>query len=276
MSFRFFGDFRMNGGVYESVPRNLSIDGTDERIVTDRRWRTSIRQGRWRPAFPTAIPDTAAPGPRDPAPERSCLLFETPVGTASVDLPDGWQEVAWLDGHGRPAFPLETPCRLLVTAPTGSLERPALSFTPVPVVPAPLPELGFGDFSGRVRYETRFTVEAERVRTATGTVRLDLGEVGFTADVVLDDRPVGRIATPPYRVVLPSKLTAGEHTLRVEVTTLSASRRRYTWPPSTVPPETRRFLIERNPEAFLSGLIGPIELVFLKPQPAEVPPSTTR
>ena len=59
-------------------------------------------------------------------------------------------------------------------------------------------------------------------------------------------------------------LRAGVNTLRVDVTTLSAPRRRSAWPASDFTREARAFAIESNPEPLLSGLRGPVRVRFFR------------
>ncbi len=248
-----------------------SIDGTAFTIATDRRWRTSVRRTYWKPAFPLSRPSPTVPGPLDAAPDTLWGVLQLPVGAAAVRLPDGWRNHGYRGADGaavEPVFPLSRPIFLLVSVPRGPAACPVVQFTPTATALRPLAELGLDDFAGRVRYQTRFTLTPELADSDAPLV-LDLGDVGFFAEVWIDRLPEAGSATcpaafaPPYRVPIGS-LAAGEHTLCVDITTLSAARRRFLWPASTVPPGNRRFLIEKNAHALSCGLKGPVRLHILK------------
>jgi hypothetical protein len=84
----------------------------------------------------------------------------------------------------------------------------------------PLPrweELGQGDFSGVMRYETTFEWRAD-----TASAILELGGVRNAAAVHVDGAPAGRLPWPPYRLRL-GGLTRGRHTLAVDVWNTPAS-----------------------------------------------------
>lgn len=108
------------------------------------------------------------------------------------------------------------------------------------------PEGPSPDFAGTIRYETVFSVgSGEPVK---GRV-LDLGEVHETAEVWLNDHPLGVRICPPYRFDLDSAVTPGANRLRVEVTT-------------TFGPRLGGGFFDRSVAQDPSGLSGPVTICF--------------
>ncbi len=75
------------------------------------------------------------------------------------------------------------------------------------------------DFSGQVRYRTRFCAP-------DGYTVLDLGQVGETAEVWLNGNYIGARINAPYKFSLRDHLTAGENELEVIVIANAAHKRR--------------------------------------------------
>ncbi len=75
-------------------------------------------------------------------------------------------------------------------------------------------------YSGSGVYETTFTLPAEKVGKKG---EIDLGEVHFTAEVFLNDKPLGTALMPPYRLTIPAGLLKKENQLKIVVTNTSAN-----------------------------------------------------
>jgi hypothetical protein len=124
-------------------------------------------------------------------------------------------------------------------------------------------------FSGRGTYETEFQM-AERPSDGLGVI-LDLGRVHETAEVHVNGDPAGVAWMRPYRLDITSRVRRGTNRLRVSVTNLlinrvlgmgpidySAVYERYgqRFPPGEEWEKVR--------EPLVSGLLGPVRLVFYK------------
>ncbi len=98
-------------------------------------------------------------------------------------------------------------------------------------------------FSGTIRYETVFACDVNGV----GSAYLDLGEVGETAEVWLNDRYAGVRLSYPYLFEIADALKRGENILRVEVTNHLGFAMRDSM--------SRYFAMEA------SGLVGPVRIL---------------
>ena len=97
------------------------------------------------------------------------------------------------------------------------------------------------DFSGKMKYETTFSVTGSR------RLRLDLGRVGETARVYVNGKLVGDRVTAPYSYEITDYVREGENELAVIVSNTLANRVKDHF--STymqIPP---------------SGLLGPVKLL---------------
>lgn len=70
-------------------------------------------------------------------------------------------------------------------------------------------------FSGTATYTTHVSIKQPK---ADDQVVLDLGQVSVMAEVWVNDRKVGVVWTPPYRLDITSLIKPGDNTLRVNVT----------------------------------------------------------
>ncbi len=239
-----------------------TLDGKERFIATDPSWRASSRRQRWRPAFVVGAPEPSLPGPWGDVPATLVGRASLPPGTAAIGLPAGWRKIGYMGEDGTvldPAFPLERPVRALWAFPKGSAEAPALTAAAVAVTPGPGNALGADDFAGVIRYATTFEVAAQDLARA-GAAALSLGEVGSFARVTLNGSDVGAAWSPPYELWVRDALVPGVNSLRVDVSTSSAPRRRFAWPASSFTRAARAFLIEKNADASCPGLHGPAEL----------------
>lgn len=122
-------------------------------------------------------------------------------------------------------------------------------------------DLGLQDFSGTVAYEFTFSVPAEYLPEE---VFLDLGEVCYSASLLLNGEPV-RLLWPPYIVPVGGRLQAHGNTLTVHVTNTLANQ----VASGTVVAEAQRRgwlnsyyqrALPMMQESLRSGLFGPVSL----------------
>jgi hypothetical protein len=130
-----------------------------------------------------------------------------------------------------------------------------------------IPEARF--FSGRGTYETEFQM-AERPPDGLGVI-LDLGRVHETAEVHINGDPAGVAWMRPYRLDITSRVRRGTNRLRVSVTNLLINRVLGLGPidySAVYERYGRRFPPgeewEKVREPLVSGLLGPVRLVFYK------------
>ncbi|MCP5523768.1 MAG: hypothetical protein H7A46_19700 [Verrucomicrobiales bacterium] len=87
------------------------------------------------------------------------------------------------------------------------------------------PEDGIRHYSGTVDYRTTFNLEESAVPNPdSGTVELDLGKVAVMAEVRVNNRDLGILWKPPFRVDVTTALKPGENTLEVRVVNLWINR----------------------------------------------------
>ena len=116
-------------------------------------------------------------------------------------------------------------------------------------------------YSGSGVYETTFTLPLD----AIGKVgEIDLGDVRFAAEVVLNGNPLGVILAPPYRVRIPDGVLQQENRLEITVTNTSANWYVHTdyfdkWETNELSPYFAGSL-EYAKECVSGGLYGPITL----------------
>ncbi|MGH7942983.1 MAG: glycosylhydrolase-like jelly roll fold domain-containing protein, partial [Limisphaerales bacterium] len=85
------------------------------------------------------------------------------------------------------------------------------------------PDAGVRFFSGTASYHAEFDVPASLL-TGRHRLDLDLGAVAVMAGVTLNDRPLGILWKPPFRVDATSVLRAGRNTLEIAVANLWINR----------------------------------------------------
>ena len=123
-------------------------------------------------------------------------------------------------------------------------------------------EDGIRYFSGTANYRKTIKVKADRFEKGR-RVYLDLGDVKYLAEVVVNDRPLGVLWKPPYRVDITDAAKPGDNTVDVRVTNVWKNRligdqklpvkSRLTW----------TFYPFYKPDDSLvpSGLLGPVRLL---------------
>lgn len=124
---------------------------------------------------------------------------------------------------------------------------------------------GIKYFSGTVRYETDFTVDAAAFTGRRAWI--DLGDVQVAARVKLNDQDLGVAWRPPYRIDATDALRPGRNRLSVEVATLWPNRMIGDKTLKTTPPIAATTWNPFRPNAKLlpAGLIGPVRVTFAAP-----------
>lgn len=85
------------------------------------------------------------------------------------------------------------------------------------------PDPGVNYYSGAATYTKTFDVPAE-LRSGNRVLFLDLGRVEVMAEVKLNDKNLGILWKPPYRVDVTDKVKSGSNTLEVKVVNLWINR----------------------------------------------------
>lgn len=190
--------------------------------------------------------------------------FLSAPGTAAIRTQVRGKVEAWLDGQpmtdaGRGRFVATKSAAnaavvaLRVTPETGRSGGAAIP-EPVAVETDGKGVMALGDwsrqgilnnYSGGVRYSTRFTLTGQEAKTG---MAVDLGRVAATAEVLVNGRKAGVRVAPPWRVDVAGLVKEGENTLEVLVYNTLANHYQ------TIPSNYRG-----NP---VSGLIGPVNLIL--------------
>lgn len=98
------------------------------------------------------------------------------------------------------------------------------------------------DFSGHIRYDTEFEAETEK------RMLLDLGNVGETAELYINDAYVGSKQFPPYSFDISEYVTEGKNHMRIIVSNHNGYERRDRF---------SKFLLFEP-----SGLLGPVKIIL--------------
>jgi hypothetical protein len=124
------------------------------------------------------------------------------------------------------------------------------------------PEEGIRYFSGSATYAQGVNVSRERLRPGRN-VYLDLGDVRHLAEVLVNDKPLGVLWKPPYRVDITSAVMPGANKIEVRVTNVWKNRligdqklpvaSRLTW--------TFYPFYKADDSLVESGLLGPVRLL---------------
>lgn len=135
----------------------------------------------------------------------------------------------------------------------------------VPIALGDWSEVTGRDFSGSGKYTTSFALPAERLRDRAV---LELGDVRYSCECVLNGVCLGVKVMHPYRFSVPEGLLREQNTLEIRVSNTAANQHAYTktfdkwkpWQISVYYPIQQRF----HPDSLDSGLYGPVRLVFAK------------
>lgn len=120
-------------------------------------------------------------------------------------------------------------------------------------------------FSGTARYTLHFA----RPDAKADAWEINLGEVGYSARVKLNDHDLGTMISRPWRVRFENALLQNDNTLEIEVTNLMANRladldkRKVNWHPFFFVNIDYKPFDASQWEPLPSGLLGPINLVPL-------------
>lgn len=124
------------------------------------------------------------------------------------------------------------------------------------------PEEGIRYFSGTAGYTKGVNVSRERLKSGR-RVYLDLGDVRHLAEVFVNDKPLGVLWKPPYRVDITDAATPGANKIEVLVTNVWKNRlvgdaklpvpSRLTW--------TFYPFYKADDSLVDSGLLGPVRLL---------------
>ena len=204
--------------------------------------------------------------------------FELPTGTKRFTLPVRGAPDVWVDGEARSvindAVTLDTPLSTPTTAAIRVAHEPgayagaawtdpvSIETEPVRVDAGRWEELGLQSYSGRGRYRRSVSLPEF---DADGRVVLDLGSVGVTANVRVNDQPVGSTFSPPFEVDITEVAKPGENELEVSVANTLANHfatetpRRYIRS-GPLGGEAADLLPNAGRDETVSGLIGPVSL----------------
>jgi hypothetical protein len=124
------------------------------------------------------------------------------------------------------------------------------------------PEDGIRYFSGTASYDQGVNVSQERLQSGK-RVYLDLGDVRHLAEVFVNDKPLGILWKPPYRVDITDVAKPGANKVEVRVTNVWKNRligdqklpaqQRITW--------TFYPFYKADAPLVESGLLGPVRLL---------------
>ena len=259
-------------------------DGQKVHLFTDATWEVSLGGKDWQPAWEYVAPPEKPFGePAYPidAPEPRVVWYRQPlppgaVAVGSPKIEGRWQ--AWVDGvplefqDGRAQLPGDRRGGLLAIRVETDDSHPGL-VEPVTVACVPVEqklgswtEANLAWYSGRAVYSTTFNLTADYVLDDV-RLRLDLGNVGWCAEVWLNGKLVGTRVWPPYRIDVSDCVQRGENRLDVVVANLLANRMRWDIFDDVRGVQLNRKWhdgnILRDRWCLQSGLIGPVRLVPL-------------
>lgn len=208
------------------------------------------------------------------------LRFPLPIGAKRMRIECAGEMRVWINGSevaangGHIAFEAQPAGTLAAVRinPDGPYTEAAVLLAPIRFETEPVQGI-LGDWrtslclphhSGAVEYETEFETS-----DIDGT-ELDLGHVRGTAEVWIDDSPLGVRLWRPYRFTLPQR-SAGKYRLRIRVTNTLGTHYEIGKPTSLVGgnPDITYWNRERSKEELgwqewfpTGGLYGPVEIVL--------------
>ena len=129
---------------------------------------------------------------------------------------------------------------------------------------------GLTSFSGEATYDKSFQLDPS---LAGKRIELDLGRVGVTAEVWVNEKRVGERLWEPYRLDVTEYLHPGENRLKILITNSDANRRAEADPMRYM---ERKLLPGGGAVVYmdllsLNGLLGPVELVPYEPIELHIP-----
>jgi hypothetical protein len=200
-------------------------------------------------------------------PQGSVMLKRPEVGGEWVGELDGKEIAAaqwrnnWLE-LPQPGQIQRLRLKVKVTDFSGGLHQPlTVKMTPCRCQLGDWRLAGFGNYSGRMVYQTEFFMEK-----LVNDLRyeLDLGKVNFNAEIWMNGELAGVRLWPPYRLEITKLLKPGRNCLQVVVTNLLANRMQrdaldegralgwnHYWHDEN---------IVRDAQNLVSGLLGPVQI----------------
>jgi hypothetical protein len=188
--------------------------------------------------------------------------WQTPPGATAIYLPVDGEVRLWVDGNEAAVVegaikqatlgdaPAASRRAVLRVVPADNLSGGAVFAGPVSyeigagrIQPGPWAAQGLDAYSGAVRYQTEFPLEA----LPGGQLILDLGRVRGTAEVTVNGQPVGVRVWSPYRFDITAAAGPGQNTVEVLVCNTLAPYLRAVSPTHYVFPGQE-----------VSGLLGPV------------------
>ena len=148
---------------------------------------------------------------------------------------------------------------------SGILAPLTLFTRPTTIKLAPWGDLGYHWYSGSAIYERTFELTKGEAETI---VTLDLGDVRYHAEVIVNNRLIGARVWPPYRFNISDAVNPGANTVRVRVSNLAANEMRWRRDEARMSDPWHRYWHEDNIEQdrLGAGLLGPVKVQF---QPRE-------
>ncbi|MGQ9590332.1 MAG: glycosylhydrolase-like jelly roll fold domain-containing protein, partial [Planctomycetota bacterium] len=257
--------------------------GTRLAIATDRTWEVSLDGRKWISAWEyVAPPEKPCGEPEYPEPRALPAVVwyreMLPPGASAILEPkvEGRWRI-WVDGRpqlflngeaelepeDRPR-PIVLRARLEDDAQRALLEPIRFRCRPSVQPLGSWTAAGLDWYSGRALYATSFDLAPAHLAPGT-RLFVDLGRVGYCAEVWLNRKLAGVRVWPPYRVEVTAFAREGENRLEVVVANLLANRMRWDIFHDVVGVEWNRKWhdgnIVRDAWCLASGLLGPAEVV---------------
>ncbi|MCC6488167.1 MAG: hypothetical protein IT364_11770 [Candidatus Hydrogenedentes bacterium] len=259
----------------------LSSYGTSVPFHTDGSWEASIEGTAWEPAWEYVAPPEKPFGePRHPfdvpMPETVLYRLPLPPGTVAIHRPEVEGDWAMhIDGMpvtfaGQwcevPRLLRASVLALRVTLASGQhgLMKPVrVRCAPVEVPLGSWTGHGLQWYSGKALYSRSFSLDEIYCREGV-RLELDLGRVGYCAEVWVNGRLAGTRVWPPYRVDITGLARPGDNRIDVVVANLLANRMRWDiFDDVKATLQNRKWhddSILRDAWCLESGLMGPVGL----------------
>lgn len=199
------------------------------------------------------------------------LNLESPKGECTLELQSGETSAIYLtesslDAENEASYKSETRLDNFKIRRTNSFVIGEMNFEnydieedSVPVKLGDWSEIVGCDFSGSCVYSTSFL-------GVNNDAILELGDVKYDAEVILNGKSLGVKIMKPYRFEIPKELMRAENTLEIRVTNTPGNQYHYTksfdkWQPWQLTPYVEKENIFDN-DTLASGLYGPVILKY--------------
>lgn len=260
-----------------------AAEGTLLKVATDASWEVGLEGKGWHPAWEYVAPPENPIGEPEfpeerPLPDVVWYRETLPRGTVSVLEPkvEGRCRV-WVDGvpqlfmNGEAELEPTGELRVVVLrvrteepAERGLLEPVRIRVRAAPQELGSWTREGLDWYSGRAIYSRSFVLEEARV-AAGSRMDVDLGGVGYCAEVWVNGKLAGTRIWSPYRLDVTDLVRAGENRIDVVVANLIANRMHWDIFDDVKGEETNRKWhdgnILRDAWCLESGLFGPVRIV---------------